>query len=156
MQDLITASRVTYDVHATSKKQLFNELASLLIKGVSELENVAPRDIVSPALERERLGSTGVGHGVALPHARIAGISKVYAAFARLKEPMDYEAIDERPVDLVAMIIAPEDAGGAHLRALARLSRQLRRENTRARLRAAPDAQSIYVILSDDNTTAAA
>ncbi|MEP6343822.1 MAG: PTS sugar transporter subunit IIA [Maricaulaceae bacterium] len=156
MQDLITASRVAYGVHATSKKQLFNELASLMIKGVAELENVAPRDIVSPALERERLGSTGVGHGVALPHARVAGIEQVYAAFVRLKEPMDYEAIDERPVDLVAMIIAPENAGGAHLRALARLSRQLRRENTRARLRAAPDAQSIYIILSDDSATVAA
>ena len=156
MQDLITASCVANDVHAKSKKQLFNELATLLINGVPELANIAPRDIVNPALERERLGSTGVGHGVALPHARIEGISKVYAAFVRLKEPMDYEAIDERPVDLVAMIIAPEDAGGAHLRALARLSRQLRRENSRARLRAAPDAQSIYIILSDDNTTAAA
>ena len=69
---------------------------------------------------------------------------------------MDYEAIDDRPVDLVAMIIAPEDAGHAHLRALARLSRQLRRENSRARLRAAPDAQSLYLILSDDAQTKAA
>lgn len=157
MQDLLTSERVTCDVHAVSKKQLFQELAGLLIKSAPELESLSPRDIVTPAMERERLGSTGVGHGVALPHARVAGIDTVYAAFVRLQEPMDYESIDDRPVDLVAMIIAPENAGGAHLRALARLSRLLRRENVRARLRSAPDAQSLYVTLSDDsNTTQAA
>ena len=156
MQDLITLERVASDVNVASKKQLFQELAKLIIKSEADLEGLAPRDIVMPAMERERLGSTGVGHGVALPHARVAGITKVYAAFVRLTELMDYEAIDDRPVDLVAMIIAPEEAGHAHLRALARLSRQLRRENSRARLRAAPDAQSLYLILSDDAQTKAA
>jgi len=107
-------------------------------------------------LDRERLGSTGVGHGVALPHARVAGITKVYAAFIRLDTPMDYEAIDDRPVDLAAMIIAPEDAGGAHLRALAQLSRQLRRDHVRERLRAAPDAQSLYILLANDAQSNAA
>lgn len=156
MQDLITAGRVVLDLHAVSKKQLFQEMATLIIKATPELESLMPRDIVAPAMERERLGSTGVGYGVALPHARVAGIDKVYAGFARLQGLMDYESIDDRPVDLVAMIIAPENAGGAHLRALARLSRQLRRENVRARLRSAPDAQSLYVILSDDIATQAA
>ena len=92
----------------------------------------------------------GVGHGVALPHARVPGIDKVYAAFIRLQDPNDYESIDDRPVDLVAMIIAPEDAGGSHLRALAQLSRLLRREHVRQRLRMAPDVQSLYISLSDD------
>lgn len=156
MQDLITSDRVVLDLHAASKKQLLQEMATLIIKATPELEALTPRDIVAPAMERERLGSTGVGHGVALPHARVAGIDKIYAAFARLQDSMDYEAIDDRPVDLVAMIIAPENAGGAHLRALARLSRQLRRENVRARLRSAPDAQSLYVILLDDTSTQAA
>jgi len=156
MQDLITLERVAIEVTAASKKQLFQELASLMIKGVPALEGLAPRDIVTPALERERLGSTGVGHGVALPHARIAGIDKVYAAFIRLQDPIDYESIDDRPVDLVAMIIAPEDAGGAHLRALAQLSRQLRREHVRQRLRMAPDVQSLYISLSDDENSRAA
>lgn len=156
MQDLITPERVASGVQTASKKQLFQELATLIIKGTPELENITPRDIVTPAMERERLGSTGVGYGVALPHARVAGISQVYAGFIRLQEPMDYEAIDDRPVDLVAMIIAPENAGGAHLRALARLSRQLRREHVRARLRAAPDVQSLYMTLSDNNQNQAA
>ena len=156
MQDLITVERVANDVQATSKKQLFQELANLLIAGTPELSSLTPRDIVLPAIERERLGSTGVGHGVALPHARVAGIDRVYAAFVRLNMAMDYEAIDDRPVDLVAMIIAPEDAGHAHLRALARLSRQLRREAVRARLRAAPDAHSLHVTLSEDNQNQAA
>ena len=156
MQDLITLERVASDVNVASKKQLFQELANLLIKSEDALSKLAPRDIVMPAMERERLGSTGVGHGVALPHARVPGITKVYAAFIRLAEPMDYEAIDDRPVDLVAMIIAPEEAGHAHLRALARLSRQLRRENARARLRAAPDTQSLYLTLSDDSQNKAA
>jgi len=127
-----------------------------MIKGIPELEGMPTRDIVTPALERERLGSTGVGYGVALPHARVAGIDKVYAAFVRLQTPLDYESIDDRPVDLVAMIIAPENAGGAHLRALAQLSRQLRREHVRHRLRAAPDVQSLYISLSDDTKSRAA
>jgi PTS system nitrogen regulatory IIA component len=156
MQDLISVDRVAIDVTAVSKKQLFQELASLMIKAIPALEGMAPRNIVTPALERERLGSTGVGYGVALPHARIAGIDNVYAAFIRLQEPIDYESIDDRPVDLVAMIIAPEDAGGAHLRALAQLSRQLRRAHVRERLRAAPDRQSLYISLSDDNNSRAA
>ena len=156
MQDLITVERVAISGQSASKKQVFQELANLIIKSEPELESLAPRDIVLPAMERERLGSTGVGHGVALPHARVAGIDRVYAAFIRLDTSMDYEAIDDRPVDLVAMIIAPEKAGHAHLRALARLSRQLRRENVRARLRAAPDADSLYMTLSDTDQSQAA
>ncbi len=156
MRDLITVERVALGVTAASKKQLFQDLASLLIAGTPELESFAARDIVNPALERERLGSTGVGHGVGLPHARVAGINRVYAAFIRLETPLDYESIDDRPVDLAAMIIAPEDAGGAHLRALAQLSRQLRRNYTRERLRAAPDVQSLYISLLGDAKSNAA
>jgi len=91
MHDLITAERVTLDLHAASKKQLFQELAALIIKGTPELGAIAPRDIVTPALERERLGSTGVGHGVALPHARVVGIDQVYAAFARFAQPLTHK-----------------------------------------------------------------
>lgn len=156
MHELVTIERVALGVTAASKKQLFHELATLIINGTSELKGRLQRDIVNPALERERLGSTGVGHGVALPHARVTGIEKVYAAFIRLQTPLDYEAIDDRPVDLVAMIIAPEDAGGAHLRALAQLSRQLRRDHVRDRLRSAPDVQSLYISLLDDTKSNAA
>ena len=117
---------------------------------------IACRDIVQAAMERERLGSTGVGTGVALPHARLGGIERVHAVFARLETPIDYDSIDERPVDLVALLIAPSDAGGAHLRALAKVSRTLRRADMRQRLRAAPNAESLFTVLTEDRTASAA
>jgi len=146
--ELFTAETVSVDVNVSSQKQLFQDIATRLVEA-HELTDIASRDIVSAALERERLGSTGVGNGVALPHARIAGLDKVVAAFVRLSDPMDFDSVDGRPVDLVAFLLAPEDAAGAHLRALARVSRTLRREENRSRLRSAPDALSVFTILSD-------
>ncbi len=156
-EPLFRADSVLCDLHVSSKKQLFQEMASKLLEN-SELSDskIAARDIVAGAMERERLGSTGVGTGVALPHARIDGIEKVYVAFARLETPLDYDAIDERPVDLVALLIAPENAGGAHLRALAKVSRRLRRQDMRQRLRSAPNAESLYTILTEERQANAA
>lgn len=156
-EPLFRADSVLCDLHASSKKQLFQEMASKLLEN-SELSDskIATRDIVAGAMERERLGTTGVGTGVALPHARIDGIDKVYVAFARLETPLDYDAIDERPVDLVALLIAPENAGGAHLRALAKVSRRLRRQDMRQRLRSAPNAESLYTILTEERQANAA
>lgn len=156
-EPLFRADSVLCDLHASSKKQLFQEMASKLLEN-SELSDskIAIRDIVAGAMERERLGTTGVGTGVALPHARIDGIDKVYVAFARLETPLDYDAIDERPVDLVALLIAPENAGGAHLRALAKVSRRLRRQDMRQRLRSAPNAESLYTILTEERQANAA
>lgn len=155
--ELIKADCVAFDLNVSSKKQLFQDLSRLLIKsdagGAGALK---VRDIVSAAMERERLGSTGVGAGVALPHARLDGITKVHAAFARLETPLDYDSVDDRPVDLVVMLIAPRDAGGDHLRALAQISRRLRREDVRTRLRAAPTAESLYVTLMDVQEASAA
>ncbi len=154
---LFRADSVLCDLHVSSKKQLFQEMAANLLKSQA-LKNVdiASRDIVSAAMERERLGSTGVGTGVALPHARLQGLDDVYVAFARLDAPLDYDAIDERPVDLVALLIAPEDAGGIHLRALAKVSRTLRRQDMRQRLRAAPNAESLFTILTEERKASAA
>jgi len=147
---------VLSDLHVSSKKQLFQELATRLLE-TNEASNIpVVRDIVSAAMERERLGTTGVGAGVALPHARVEGIDKVHVVFARLETPLDYDAIDERPVDLVALLIAPIDAGGAHLRALATVSRRLRRQDMRQRLRAAPNAESLFTILTEDRKVKAA
>ncbi|MDB2439871.1 PTS sugar transporter subunit IIA [Hellea sp.] len=148
---LFHADGVLCDIHVSSKKQLFQEMSSKLL-GMTAFEgiDIACRDIVSAASERERLGSTGVGTGVALPHARLEGVDHVHAVFARLDTALDYDAIDERPVDLVALLIAPIDAGGAHLRALAKVSRMLRREDMRARLRAAPNAESLFTILTEN------
>lgn len=151
INELINAECVAADLRATSKKQLFQDMARLLVEtGALGTAQIHVRDIVAAAMERERLGSTGVGSGVALPHARIDGVDRVHAAFARIETPLDYDAIDERPVDLVALIIAPSDAGGEHLRALAQISRRLRREDVRARLRAAPNAESLYISLIED------
>lgn len=144
------------DVHASSKKQLFQLMAEALAANPKFKEiGVSSRDIVNATMERERLGSTGVGSGVALPHARIDGLDRVYSILARLEEPMDYEAVDEVPVDLVLLLVAPSDAGGAHLRALAQFSRRLRRPETRERLRAAPDQKSLFITITQSAERAA-
>jgi len=154
---LFHADGVLCDLHVSSKKQLFQEMATKLLETEAfEHVDIACRDIVAAAMERERLGSTGVGTGVALPHARIDGIDKVHAVFARLETAIEYDAIDERPVDLVALLLAPSDAGGAHLRALAKVSRALRRQEMRQRLRAAPNAESLFTILTEKRNSAAA
>lgn len=147
---------VMVDVHASSKKQLFQLMAEKLVLAPKFTQlGLTCRDVVNAAMERERLGSTGVGSGVALPHARIDGLDRVYSIMARLEDPMDYEAVDEVPVDLVVLLVAPSDAGGAHLRALAQFSRRLRREETRQRLRAAPDEKSLYITITQSAQRAA-
>jgi len=147
---------VMIDVHASSKKQLFQLMAETLAATPKFKEiGLSSRDIVNATMERERLGSTGVGSGVALPHARIDGLDRVYSIMARLEDPMDYEAVDEVPVDLVVLLVAPSDAGGAHLRALAQFSRRLRRPETRERLRAAPDEKSLNITISQSAQRAA-
>lgn len=157
LEDILVRDCVAADMKATSKKQLIQEMAQLMVDcGCLSGEDVMARDIVSAAMERERLGTTGVGSGVALPHARIDGLAKIHMAFVRLEAPIDFEAIDERPVDLVMMILAPKEAGSDHLRALAMISRKLRRDDVRARLRNAPDKDSIYTTLTDETRANAA
>lgn len=161
LDSLFCESCVLLDVRATSKKQV----VGLLAERLAESPALAPalreagldaRAITSTAMERERLGSTGVGSGVGLPHARVGGVSGVHAAFARLAEPVDFEAVDSRPVDLVALLVAPEDAGGLHLRALAKVARRLRREDVRARLRSAPSLEALHLILTEEPQASAA
>ena len=157
LSELLARDCVAVDLKVTSKKQLVQEMASLILNcGCIDEAKVDVRDIVNAALERERLGSTGVGSGVALPHARIDGIEKVKVAFARIETAIDFESIDERPVDIAVLILAPHDAGSEHLRALAQISRRLRNEDVRARIRQAPDAESLYVIFTDEQRASAA
>ena len=147
---------VMIDVHASSKKQLFQIMAEKLVANPKFAElGLSCRDIVNATMERERLGSTGVGSGVALPHARIDGLDRVYSIMARLENPMDYESVDEVPVDLVMLLVAPSDAGGAHLRALAQFSRRLRRPETRERLRVGPDEKSLLITITQSAKRAA-
>ena len=157
LDSLFCEDCVLLDVRATSKKQVISVLAERIVasRGCA-LPGVDARDLVSTAMERERLGTTGVGSGVALPHARIKGAEGVYAAFARLADPIDFEAVDDRPVDLVALLVAPEDAGGLHLRALAKVARRLRKEDVRARLRSAPTLEALHIVLTEEQQATAA
>ncbi len=156
-QTLFMPSCVAASLNAVSKKQLLQEMAEMAVNcGAIANAAIKPRDVVSAVMERERLGSTGVGSGVAIPHARLDGLDMVKAVFARLETPLEYDAVDDRPVDLVVLLLAPLDAGGDHLKALAQVSRLLRREETRARLRAAPNVESIYMLLTDTRAVDAA
>lgn len=136
----------------TSKKRLFHELADL---AESQL-GVAADAAVEALLERESLGPTGVGNGVALPHARLTEVKEVSAVFLRLEKPVDFDAVDREPVDLVFALFAPEDAGVEHLKALATVSRTMRNANVCAKLRANTDPAALHAILTEGPATAAA
>lgn len=157
LTDLLNRNCVAVGLKVSSKKQLIQELAEIMAAcGCANNDELDARVIVNAALERERLGSTGVGSGVALPHARLDGLEKVIAVAVRLDAPVEYEAIDDRPVDLAVLILAPTNAGGDHLKALALFSRKLRNEDVRARLRKAPDAESFYTTFTEEARATAA
>ncbi len=151
LSKLLARDCVSVDLKVTSKKQLVQEMAELIVNcGCMENDAIKMRDIVQAAMEREKLGSTGVGSGVALPHARVDGLDSIKVALARLETPIEFESIDDRPVDIAVLILAPPDAGSDHLRALAQISRRLRDEDVRGRLRRSPDAESLYVTFTDE------
>ena len=150
--DILDPGAVKLLSKATSKKRLFCDIADIAtgIYGVN-------RDDAFPALqEREALGPTGVGNGVALPHARLDGLDRVHGVFARLDVPLDFEAADRKPVDLVFALFAPEGAGVAHLKALALVSRTLRDPALCAKLRANSDPAVLYAVLTEAQTSDAA
>lgn len=138
----LDAIRVTNTVK--SKKRLFQDLAEL----AAAAHGIDPDLAVDALQERESLGPTGVGHGVALPHARLDGIDHVCGAFVRLEKPFDYGSVDRAPVDLVFALFAPRDAGVEHLKALAMVSRTLRDQATCAKLRANEDVEKLHAILT--------
>ncbi len=150
--DLLTPDDVIPDLKATSKKQALQELAKRAAKGSGQQE----RAIFDVLLERERLGTTGVGHGIAIPHGKMAGIDRPYGLFARIENPIDFDAIDEQPVDLIFLLLAPEDAGADHLKALARVSRLLRDTAICDKLRGSDNAEAIYALLTDSSASRAA
>jgi len=129
---------------ATSKKRLFQDLGEIAVASFGLNNN----DVVDALLERESLGPTGVGHGVALPHARIAGLDRVVGVFLRLEKPLDFDAVDRQPVDLVFSLLAPLDAGVEHLKALALVSRTMRDSAICSKLRANSDPATLHAILT--------
>jgi nitrogen PTS system EIIA component len=134
---------VLASVKASGKKALLAELASRAAT-VFKLDD---RRLFDRLLERERLGSTGIGGGIAIPHARLTTLAKPVGMFARLAAPVDFESIDERPVDIVFLLVAPEGAGADHLKALARVSRLLRDRALVEKLRATESAEALYALL---------
>ena len=136
---------VLASVKASGKKALLAELASRS----ATVFKFDERRLFDRLLERERLGSTGIGGGIAIPHGRLAGIDKPHGLFARLAHPVDFDSIDERPVDVVFLLVAPEGAGADHLKALARVSRLLRDRSLVEKLRATESADALYALLVD-------
>ena len=143
--DLLSLEGVVDGLKAGSKKQALQELAAIAAAQTAQDE----RTLLDVLLMRERLGSTGVGAGVAIPHGKLAGLTRLSAVFARLREPIEFDAIDERPVDLVFLLLAPDSAGADHLKALALVSRLLRDERVCERLRGADSAEALYAVLTD-------
>ncbi|MDX2483555.1 MAG: PTS sugar transporter subunit IIA [Pseudodonghicola sp.] len=136
---------------ASSKKRLFQEIGDVA-SGAYQLD---PQDTVEALLERESLGPTGVGHGVALPHARMRGIDAVIGIFLMLEKPIDFGAVDRQPVDIAFALFAPEESGVEHLKALALVSRTLRDPALCIKLRANPDAATLYTLLTEAQPVAA-
>lgn len=132
-------------VKASGKKALLAELAAK----AAHVYTLDERRLFDRLLERERLGSTGIGGGIAIPHGRMAGLPKPVGVFARLGHPVDFDSIDERPVDSVFLLLAPEGAGADHLKALARVSRLLRDRSLVDKLRATDNAEALYALLVD-------
>jgi len=145
ISDLITPSTIVPSLKVTSKKQALQELA----RHGAEITGLGEREIFEVLLERERLGTTGVGGGVAIPHGKLPGITGLQGVFARLEQPIDFDAIDEQPVDLIFLLLAPEAAGADHLKALARVSRQLRDREMCEKLRGSDTAEALYALLTE-------
>jgi PTS system nitrogen regulatory IIA component len=142
--DLLTGpDAVLACVKASGKKALLAELAAK----AAQLYKLDERRLFDRLLERERLGSTGIGGGIAIPHGRMPGLAKPVGLFARLGHPVDFDSIDERPVDSVFLLLAPEGAGADHLKALARVSRLLRDRGLVEKLRATESADALYALL---------
>lgn len=150
--DLIQLEAVKIVTAASSKKRLMHDVADL----AESAYNLPSQEVVEALMERETLGPTGVGQGVALPHARIAGLESVVGAFLLLEKPVDFDSVDRQPVDLVFALFAPEDAGVEHLKALALVSRSLRDANLCAKLRANRDAGTLHTILTEQEAVKAA
>ncbi len=144
LRDLVKPEAVLPSLHAQSKKQVLHEVCAIAAQQTGLVE----RGILDTLLQRERLGSTGVGQGVAIPHGKLSELETLVGVFARLAQPVDFDALDNQPVDLVFVLLAPESAGADHLKALARIARELRDPGVAEKLRGASDADALYAVLT--------
>ncbi|HEV7255951.1 MAG TPA: PTS IIA-like nitrogen regulatory protein PtsN [Mesorhizobium sp.] len=152
LSDLIDVSAILPALRANSKKQVLQ----LVAEKAAEVTGLPERELFDTILQRERLGSTGIGSGIAIPHGKLMGVSRITGIFARLEAPVDFEALDDQPVDLIFLLVAPESAGADHLKALSRIARLLRDGETVAKIRGTRDASAIHALLSQSAASNAA
>lgn len=150
--DLLQPKAVKVVGHLTSKKRLFQDLGDL----AAAVYGLSARGAVEALQERENLGPTGVGHGIALPHARVEGLDKVRGVFLKLEKPIEFGSVDKQPVDLVFALFAPRESGVEHLKALALVSRTMRESGICTKLRANSDVATLYAILTETRANQAA
>ncbi|MBY6241843.1 PTS IIA-like nitrogen regulatory protein PtsN [Methylosinus sp. Sm6] len=144
LADLLTSEAIIPALKANTKKQALQELS----EKAAEISGLPAREIFDALLQRERLGSTGIGNGIAIPHGKLARIKSIFGIFARLERPIDFDALDGAPVDLVFLLIAPESSGADHLKALACAARVLRDPGVVATIRATRDSSALYSVIA--------
>ena len=152
LTDLISRDAILPSLKAGSKKQALQELSEL----AAEFCGLSAREVFDTLLQRERLGSTGIGSGIAIPHGKIPKVERISGVFARLDKPIDFESLDGEPVDLILLLLAPESAGADHLKALARAARLLRSQAVTSKLRTTRDANLMYSLLAEEPRSNAA
>jgi PTS system nitrogen regulatory IIA component len=152
LEDIIAIDSVILHMKASSKKEALQELA----RTASEILGLERREVFDVLLERERLGTTGIGGGIAIPHGKLASLDRLYGVFARADRAIDFDSIDDRPVDLIFLLLAPESAGADHLKALARVSRLLRDPRICEKLRGCDTKDAIFALLTQSTSRNAA
>jgi PTS system nitrogen regulatory IIA component len=150
--DLLDRSAISVRVSAANKKKVLAVIAEIAARNF----NLDAGDVLDALSEREAAGSTGVGYGVAVPHARLEGLQRMRGIFVRLENPVEFESVDDQPVDLLFALFAPKNAGAEHLRALARVSRIMRQSELREQLRKARSADAVHALLVQDAARPAA
>ena len=152
INELLTPRSVVAQLRVTGKKQALQEIA----RRAATMTGISERRIYEVLSERERLGTTGIGRGVAIPHGKLGELIRVYGLFARLDRPIAFDAIDDQPVDLLFALLAPLDAGAEHLKALAMVSRLLRDRTICEKLRGTDNPDALYALLTDHTESHAA
>lgn len=152
LSKLLMPDAVRFVAQLTGKKRLFQELGEI----AAQAYGLSAAAVVDGLQERESLGPTGVGHGLALPHARLEGVDRICGVFLRLERPLNYDSVDRQPVDLIFGLLAPKDSGVEHLKALALVSRTMRDPSICAKLRANTDSDKLHAILTQSRASQAA
>ena len=152
ISEILSPEAILTSIKASSKKRVLQEI-SIAVENIYGLKQ---SEVFSALQERENLGTTGMGHGVAIPHARISSLNSIKGLFAKLIKPLDFGSMDSQNVDLVFVLIAPHESGANHLKALAKVSRILRNKSTCEKLRSTIDKSALYSILTTDTEIQAA